>query len=175
MLWRTTLSPHPRRWVQISLRGLLLLTVSVNLFVGALAYRARRQAAIIAEITRAGGRYFYSCDLAVVDGRYVVARTSPQQKAVSFTRGLFSDDWLYSVGFVSFEGTRPSREVLRMLRRLSGLKVLLFYHTGIEDADLEELQSCSGLDQLDLFSEHHISRDAARRLGNALPGCNISF
>lgn len=140
-----------RRWLRVSLRTFLLLTVVLSIFlawIGNILIRVRHQRNIVTKIQSVGGNAYYGYQSG--DGDYVDdTRTPPGPKIV---RMMIGDDAFAYVEFVSFFSLRPEVQVtdddLALLTEFPRLKDVSLWAALTDDgmthiANLPKLRSLS--------------------------------
>ena len=180
----TTLTPT-RRWMQLSLRTVLVL---VTLFCVALSLwvvPAERQRWTVAAIEALGGRVRYA-DRQAARGMFVEAfsrRWLPQAyldevdvvdlDATQVTdAGLARLQGLTNLRWLHLDHTQVTNAGLAHLQRLTSLESLSLRNTQVTDAGLVRLQGLTGLKVLYL-DYTQVTDAGAARLRQALPGCRI--
>lgn len=147
----------PRRWLQFSLRRLLLTMFVVFLFVGYCADRTHRQRTSVEAIERLGGQVGYAGSagvdrLADWVGRDTVAR----------------------VDHVFLGGCPIADDDLACLAGLPDLDTLVLTTTPITDDGLEHLRGLRGLSFVDLrFTS--VTAGGVERLRRRLPDTRIVY
>jgi Leucine-rich repeat (LRR) protein len=149
-----------RRWLQISLRAVLvlvtLLCVGLSLWVGP----AERQRRAVAAIDKFGGSVRY--------GELAAGERFP----VTFLRRWLSPDYFDEVEEVDLTGTQVTDAGLAHLQGLTGLQGLWLINTQVTDAGLAHLQGLTGLQVLSLDNTQ-VTDAGLAKLRQALPKCAI--
>jgi Leucine-rich repeat (LRR) protein len=183
----TSSQPTPtrsrRRWLQFSLRTLLLVTFLVATACGWFAnrlQRAHRQADAIKVLTMAGATVIYAHQLdrdQPFDASKPVTRSSPT--APEFLRRLLGDDFFSSVVAVTkLRSGKHADAAFQALRDLPDVEILVVegFHESIEgikvgdqlgyqisppitDRNIAELASLRGLKQLDISGCREVTDD----------------
>jgi len=136
----TTDHPKPRRrWLQFSLRTLLIVVTVFCVWMGITAKRARDQQQAVEAILAAGG---------VVNYEHQLDRSDPPGPV--WLRQLIGDEYFFSVNFVSFHKGEVDDATMAAVSRLTGLTNLLLQGANITDAQLVHLKGLTNLIQLDL-------------------------
>ena len=158
-------TPRPRRrWLQFSLRTLLVVMLVLGCGLAWFAREverewAQREAAVT--IRKMGGRV-----------EYVAVSGGMIPTAVAWLGGLIDHDLSGYVASVSLKGTRVSDAGLVHLQRLTQLVELNLDNTQVSDAGLVHLQ---GLTQLRWLSLHEtrVSDAGVAELHKTLRNCTI--
>ena len=141
----TPTTPKPRRrWLQFSLRTLMVLMLVLGCGLGWLAskiIRAREQREAVKAIEELGGRV----DWKPASGG--ITRT-----AAAWVGKLMGGDWSVDVGAVYLTGTPVTDAGLEHLRGLTQLRFLSLDSTPVTDAGLEHLRGLTQLQGLYLSS-----------------------
>lgn len=179
----TKLKPT-RRWMQVSLRTVLvlvtLLCVALGLWVGS----AERQRRAVADIEKLGG-----------DVKYVEPAAS-EKFPVTYLRRWLPADYFDEIEWVDLANTQVTDAGLAYLQGLTGLQALWLNNTHVTDAGLAHLQGLSRLQFLELaetevtdtglarlegltnlqvlaLDNTHVTDAGLARLRKALPNCQI--
>ena len=121
-----------RRWLSISLRGLLLVVTVLALYLGWHANLALRQRAAVASVLRRGGRIFYSYADPVQNPAYELA--TPPRLA-----GLLGIDFVDRVTVVEFIGPEFGDDDLRLLDDMPYVRWLRIYGTSVTGKTFEHV------------------------------------
>ena len=127
-----------RRWLQVSLRTLLILVTLLCIWLGWVVNRGERQRRAVVALTEIGGEVYYATDLSGAEKLFDLGRWLPR-------------DYFDEVYLVSLSGrnnvTDANLAHVRDLIRLEGLDAA---HTEVTDAGLANLQGLTRLERLDL-------------------------
>lgn len=115
-----------RRRVQFSVRSLLIFVLAVSIAFGWLAAEmrsARRQADLIRDLDKSGGRVFYSYEW---DGERSII---PREPSPTWLRNLFGIDYFAKVNFATVQANQATdaeslRDAVEQLSNLPGLQTL---------------------------------------------------
>jgi hypothetical protein len=134
-------TPKPRRrWLQFSLRTMLVLVLICSLPCGWLAYevgKAREQAAAAKAIEELGGLVEFG-----------PASGGLPRRVVAWLGTLAGEDWAEDVIGAFLFGTEVSDDPLEQLNGLSHLRYLNLFDTQVTDAGLEHLRRLTQLQLL---------------------------
>ena len=158
-------SPKPRRrWLQFSLRTLLVLMLALGCVCGWLASkikRAREQREAVKAIEELGGRV----DWKPASGGMI-------RTAAAWVGKLMGEDWSVDVGAVYLTGTPVTDAGLEHLRGLTQLQLLSLDSTRVTDAGLAHLRGLTQLEVLYLISTR-VTDAGVNELKKALPKVRI--
>jgi predicted negative regulator of RcsB-dependent stress response len=138
----TTIPKPRRRWLQFSLRTLMVLMLTFGCGFGWLAYEAERMRAqrkAASAIEKLGGSVGYADES---DGRV--------RGAVAWMGKLFGEDLSGDVSSVILDGPSINDAALAHLRGLAQLRWLSLTNTRITDAGLTHLRGLRELGSLEL-------------------------
>ncbi|MEX2561424.1 MAG: hypothetical protein WD403_15985, partial [Pirellulales bacterium] len=145
-----------RRWLQFSLRWLLVIVTLSGIGLGLVVRRAERQRKAVAEVRATGGTVSYTfvrgdsqdwlCRLLGVDYFAEVTRATLADSATDATVAHLSG--LTSLGDLSLHGTRVTDAGLAHVSGLTGLQVLDLGGTRVSNAGLAHLSGLTGLQVL---------------------------
>jgi hypothetical protein len=135
-----------RRFLQISLRMLILLITLCAIGVGFLAKRARDQRLVVQRVRELGGHvtYDYKWD---ANGNYSRDARPP---GWAWLRNPIGDEYFQEVVEVHCDKTKITDDDLRLLARLPKLRVLALNQTGISDEGLTHVSQLMTLTYLGL-------------------------
>jgi hypothetical protein len=136
-----------RRWLQYSLRTLLVATTLLAIACSWLAVKllqARRQREAVVALEKLGGHVIYHWQLDA-QGQWL---RNPQRPGRTWLRGLLGDDLFQSVHTVELDDTQITDAGLALLERLSQLRNVHLGGTPITDVGLEHLKNISQLQYL---------------------------
>ena len=141
----STRSPkhRTRRFLQFSLRALLVFVLLVSLGMSWLAVKlekARRQKEAVEAIERAGG--FAKYDYQFHDHKLIAL--SAESPAPKWARALLGDDFFHDVTVMGLRSSAGDDEAI-YLTRLTALEVLFLTESQITDAGLEHLKGMTKL------------------------------
>jgi len=179
--------PKPRRrWLQFSLRTLLLGVTVFCVWMGITAKRARDQRLAVGVIEEAGGRIQYQHET-----------SSSDPPGPEWLRRLIGDDYFFSVDVIIFSnltvndtslastksfadlkwlsltGTQITDTELVHLKDSTDLRFLHLNDTQITDTGLEQLRELTSLQRLHL-NNTKVTDEAVKKLQLALPKCKIT-
>jgi hypothetical protein len=135
-----------RRWLRISVRGLMILVLIVATGLGWVIHRARVQRDAVAVIKRVGGHVGYSWQRA--KGAWI--SPPPEPRGPDWLRRTLGPDFLDTATYVFLQGEQCDDESLRAACRLPWLEELSIVHTGVTDASAEDIRHLTNLRSLDL-------------------------
>jgi hypothetical protein len=130
-----------RRWMQFSLKGLMLLVVVAAIPCGWLKWkmvRKARERVAVAEIERVGGQVGYDWE------------GKKEPPGSEWLRKLLGDDFFSSVVGVELQGHHVTDEWLTHLEPLSDLSKVSIHSADITDVGLAHLARLSNLTDLSL-------------------------
>ena len=147
-----------RRWLQVSLRTLLILVTLLGIWLGWVVNRGERQRRAVAAIREIGGIVYYEHDVVVDRGAVFVQLAKPisttRSKSIPTTRsgwrGWFPWDCFENVHSVQFPGDKVADADLAHLQALKGLHELHIMKAPVTDAGLKHLRGLTTLKSLDL-------------------------
>ena len=188
-----TTTPKPRRrWLQYSLRTLLVLMLVISVPLGVLASkirRARAQRVVVQEIQELGG-------MAIHCGGLDPREKWPPRVPLWLLK-ILGDDFFRTINYVQLRGPKATDAELARLRalpqirslhlrssrvtdaglvhvcRLLHLRNLSLNSTGVTDAGLVCLRGLTSLKSLSL-EETHVTAAGVAELQQALPSCKIT-
>ena len=186
-------SPFNRRYLQFSLRTLLVVMTVVGVLLSVAVKRVRNRRAAIRAIDELGGTYGVHISgpkwlrSRISDEKYLydASRVSlgPQNQGYDPQRP-FTDDELERIvdhlnAFPSFHyldlvGSHVTDSGLRHLHRLRNLDRLRLNHTAISDAGLEHLAGITTLQVIDL-TKTKVTDEGVAKLQQSLPNAKISY
>ncbi len=164
MLMRSLTAAKPKnRWLQFSLRILLILTILVCVgfgFYGRFAYKmriAQRQEKAIHTLQVSGMGINFDYEFDIRNGAYYQIPNARLPEPV-WLRALLGEDYVRSLGddffrtviFVHFDGTKVTDADLIHLKDLPQIRMLSLSKTQITDAGLANLEGLSQLQWLHL-------------------------
>jgi len=173
-----TTPKRKRRWLQFSLRTLMVLMLIVSVPLGWLAYKLRQgreHRAAVEAIQRLGGRIGSRPDRLgrppgeeVYPGRVWVcfSRTPVRDAELAYLRGPRG---LYQL---NQDATKVTDAGLVHLKRLTQLEELFLDSSRITDAGLEHLRGLTQLRTVDLRNTQ-VTDKGVSELKKALPNCEI--
>jgi hypothetical protein len=130
-----------RRFWQISLRSLLLLTTLAAIWLGYVTHKVREQRAAVALIKQLGGR---------VSDDYQEATGSANTPGWPWLRRIIGDEYFQDVTKVMLEKTPVSDTDLQVICKLTRTKGIILWQGNISDAALASLERLPDLSVLDL-------------------------
>jgi hypothetical protein len=150
-----------RRWLQFSLRTMLLAVTAVAVWLGLHFYPAQRQRRAVEAIEALGGTVGYDDQ---VIGQVEVRRQKDGAVAVqglrrfgrrksrvpTWVRNLLGDDLFCTVTWVRMTGPEISDEALASIAELPRLRYLDLSGTGVTNDGLKYLAGLTQLEELDL-------------------------
>jgi len=135
-------TPRPRRrWLQFSLRSILVLTGVLAVLIAWLGpkfYFAYEQRQAVAAILASGGQVAYDYQ----------AAGEQEPPGPKWLRRLIGDDFFQRIDVVSFRGQNISDANLKSLSGMTDLHRLSIYSPIVTDAGLEHLKGVTGLREL---------------------------
>jgi hypothetical protein len=138
-----------RRWLAISLKGLILLVLILGLILGWQVHRAREQRRATQVIRDSGGSLHY--DWEFVGGTFVPGREPP---APDWLRRLLGDEFLQEVTWANIAETTEGRNALDRalvhLRSLGRLRELILTAGCLQDTHLSRIQGLTALERLEI-------------------------
>jgi hypothetical protein len=169
-----------RRFLQFSLRALLVFVLLVSLGMSWLAVRmakARRQKEAVEAIRELGGivLYDYNSDATVVISltrRLAVLPVEPPGPA--WAREILGVDFFSNVADVDMWGAQIGDVHLKHFRELSTLSIVDLSETQVTDAGLVHLEGLSNLTHLNL-TRTRVTPEGVEKLQEALPDCEIVY
>jgi hypothetical protein len=162
----TTTTPTPRRrWLQYSLRTLMVLTLVCSLPCGWLAYQLRQ-----AQEQREAGKAIEELGGSV---GYEPASGGMIRTAVAWVGKLLGQDLSVDVRSVDLALPAVTDAGLTHLRGLTQLRGLYLDSTQVSDAGLVHLRGLTQLKTLDL-SNTQVTDAGVAELQKTLPKCNIT-
>lgn len=166
---RSTRMGPARRWLQFSLRTILLLLAALSVWLACCVNQARRQREAITELHQLHVAVLY---------RQPGTRSNEQWHA-SVAQRLFGVAFREPVEYVGFQHAsrlmddpRNVERALSLLRQLRGLQRLNLEGMPVGDRSLHELEQLVDLRMLNLMYTH-VSDAGAAKLRKALPDCQI--
>jgi hypothetical protein len=138
-----------RKWLQLSLRTLLVLVTVLCVWFARQSYRARMQAQAIAAIEKLGGHVGFDYQL---DPKTRTWKTAPSRLLPQWAIDLLGEDHFRRVAIVNFDdGSNPTSDDLSFLAGMTDLRELtLFNRTQIDDGALSHVKSMQQLEVLAL-------------------------
>lgn len=153
-----------RRWLQFSLRGMLVLTVVIALGLGWIANERRKvwlENRAVEEIERLGGDVDRDVDSSTAAADPF---SPPSREGLSWQRWLFGESYTRPVVCVVFPpGTEP--EDLGSLKHLRALWVIGLTGTRIGDEQIPHLLECRGLTAVHLNATD-VTDDGVKQLAS---------
>lgn len=141
-----------QRWLQFSLRTLLIAVVLLSLplsWFGTRLAKARKQREAVAAIKRLGGSVVYDCEEA----------SSPAAKPPStWLRTLLGDDFFDHIVRVEFWDPCVTNADLKHLDVLTELEILVLFSTHVTDNGLVHLEHLTKLQALSLLCHETTDR-----------------
>lgn len=134
----TQLKPK-RRWMQVSLRTVLVLVTLLCVALGRWVALAERQRRAVAAIEAMGG-----------SASYVDKRATGESFPMAFLRRHLPPDYFNKVYHVNLGWSQCNDMGLAHLQELAGLRRLWLGHAQVTDAGLARLQGLTTLRELDL-------------------------
>jgi hypothetical protein len=135
----TTLKPT-RRWMQLSLRTVLVLVTLLCVALSLWVVPAERQRRAVAAIEELGGGVSYA------------ESAASERFPVTFLRRWLPPDYFDEIAFVNLSYTQVTDAGLVHLQGLTGLQILGVYNTHVTDAGLAHLEGLTGLQRVSLSS-----------------------
>ncbi len=179
MTTEPTTTPKPRRrWLQFSLRTLMVVVLLVALplgWIGILLERSREQERVLGHFRKyepiASSRYGYVVTLGFSGNPYVAGLRSVP------IAGPNDADMVHLKGFKKLEclslgGSDVTDAGLRDIGELTSLKALSLYDTRISDSGLNHLKKLTNLKVLNV-GKTGVTSDGVASLQKALPNCEI--
>jgi len=167
-----TTTPHPkrrpRRFLQFSLRSLLVFVLLVSIgmsWLGVRLERARRQREAVEAIRAAGGGVHYD---------YEWENPSGEPSVPKWASAFLGHDFFYDAVEVTVCPGDFSDEEAVYLKRLTKLEMLYLYGTQITDAGVTHLERLTGLAILELIGTQ-VTPEGVKKLQEALPECQIFY
>lgn len=150
------------RWLQYSLRTLLLLTSLVAVCLAMLANRAHQQRNAVAAIRRIGGSVTYHNQIA----RGVApVRSSPKSPWPRWLRSWLGQDFFVGVDEVLLRGPKVTDADLVHLRDLRGFNVLILLNTPrVTDMGLKHLEGMTSLRMLWIEQNNNVTDEGLSHL-----------
>ena len=150
-----------RRWLQISLRTLLILVTLLSIGLGWFVHRGERQRRAVTALKELGGEMHYASDLSEADTSFDLSQWPRRDYfddvlIVSLSRCKMTDadlghiQDLTRLECLELDGTRITDAGLAHLQGLTRLQVLDLSETQVTDAGLTRLQGMAELWQLHL-------------------------
>ena len=185
----TTTEARPRRrWLRLSVRGLMLLVLAVGGGIGWKANRASYQRRAVAAIKEGGGMVTY--DFQKYRNPALSKQKGEEPAGPRWLRRWLGDEYFQEVVHVNFYQRPPTPELLGVVAGLDGvnelflykmtgsagldhlpemgrLKTLLIEGSGIDDAAMAEVSRVAALEQLTINKARLTDAGLARLL--ALP------
>src|SRR4051794_33754944 len=115
-------SIKPRRWLQFSVRTLVIVTLLLSVGLGIVANRARRQREAVSAISRVGGTVSYDYQKAEKRPNAFDPRKLPP--GPEWLRLLIGPEFFQDVVMVDLKGKPITDQLLKELRKLSKLENL---------------------------------------------------
>jgi internalin A len=139
--------PKRRRWLALSLRGLIVLVLVVGVGLGWLVQRAKIQREAVAAIKAKGDLVVYSWDYDFEkdETRYYLEATGWQ----NWLEKHIGRDYLESPVSVSHRGP-GTRQLLLSIGRLRSLRSLSLLQADASEADYQHIEKLSELRKLDI-------------------------
>ncbi len=149
-------TPRMRRWLQFSLRSLLIVTVLCAIgaaWLGRRIEQKRREMETVKLIKANGGTVVFDYER---DQQGAIRKSGGVPNGPPFLRRLLGDNFFSEVDSVDFQNTESCGVVLAgPIESLPNLKSLsVFNGANATDADMEHIQALSRLERLDLSSTH---------------------
>jgi hypothetical protein len=126
-----------RRWVQLSLRTVLLLVTLLCVALSLWVVPAERQRRAVAAIEPLGGSVTYA-----------PAQAADQASPITFLRRWLPMDYFHAVTLVAFSNAKDTDAGLAHLQGLTGLQAIDLSGTRVTDVGLAHLQGLTGLQAL---------------------------
>lgn len=143
----TTLAPK-RRWLQFSLRSLLIITAILSVllgWLGSILFRVRQQRDIVSRIESIGGKVYYDYQVA---GEHIKAKPPPGPKLIRLVLG---DDAFARVEVVHLLEAKTKDEHLVWLTKLPELNYIILNGPDITDEGMKYVAEIAKLRGLGLF------------------------
>lgn len=120
----------PRRWIQFSVRTVVLVTMLLGIGLGLVTNRARRQREAVRAIEGVGGSFFYDYQKASAKRPNVFQPKAPAP-GPEWLRRLIGPEYFHDVVMVNLREKAITDEHLKELRKLPKLENLNLIHTQI--------------------------------------------
>ena len=176
---------HRRRWLQFSLRTMLIVVTVFCIWMAIATKQARDQRQAVEMILEVGGRvkYDHENDQSGPPGPEWLRRLIGDEYFFSVTSvdltGLdISDDSLAAVkrftdlGWLHLNNTQITDAGLVHLKGLTNLQTLFLGNTQISDAGLEHLKGLTNIGLLYLRNSR-VTEEGVKKIQRALPNCKI--
>lgn len=158
-----------RRWLQFTLRGLLVLMVLVSLAIAPLAWRAERQRRAVAVILATDGAVMYADEETAASMPLV----PPSPPGPAWLRRCIGDDYFRTVVSATF-GRGATDESLAVCRDLPSLKhITIHLCPEISDAGMEHLHSMPELESVHVFFSTGVTEHGKSALVAANPEVSV--
>lgn len=180
----TKLKPK-RRWMQVSLRTLLVLVTLLCIALAMWVEPAERQRRAVAAIEALGGKIEYVSSAIDTESRpkRILRRWLPQAYIDEVWCVYLAETQITDAGLAHLQGLTGLRTIvldktqitdvgLTTLQGLTGLQVLWLQATQVSDAGLTHLQGLTGLQLLHLTGTR-VTQEGVAQLRRVLPRCEI--
>jgi len=163
-----------RRWIQFTLKGLLIAVAVVALWLGRTVSRVRNQALVVADVQEAGGSVWFENDQPRFVEHWLTPDRIPSTTAAGpdWLRRWLGDDYFRNVVQIDFKASRQNRLELpnfeQLGPRLSKLPKLETIRFEIDSPDevLVEFAESSDISRLkDLYVDGLVTDKGVKHIG----------
>ena len=153
-----------RRYLQISLRAMLILVAVCAVWFGVLAKRAHDQRAAVRRVIELGGRVVY--DFQYDDsGEFREYRKDAKPPGWPWLRKLVGDEFFQEVVRVSLDGKNVTDDDLELIGKLRHLDHLSLNETSVSDSGLAHVRDLVHLQYLGL-NETRVTSSGLEHVSN---------